>query len=64
MPPAHHLWLAFMARLVALQPSSTYLMIWIVVDCVSLLVILWAFLLLKYVLMPFPLPGQVCWGRP
>ncbi|NXV20730.1 GDPD2 inositolphosphodiesterase, partial [Cepphus grylle] len=32
-----------------LLPSSTYLMIWIVVDCASLLVILWAFLLLKYV---------------
>ncbi|NXN41594.1 GDPD2 inositolphosphodiesterase, partial [Rhinoptilus africanus] len=30
-----------------LLPSSTYLMIWIVVDCASLLVILWAFLLLK-----------------
>lgn len=31
----------------SLQPSSTYLMIWIVVDCVSFLMILWAFLLLK-----------------
>lgn len=30
-----------------LQPSRTYLMIWIVVDCVSFLTILWAFLLLK-----------------
>ncbi|KAJ7395534.1 Glycerophosphoinositol inositolphosphodiesterase GDPD2 [Pitangus sulphuratus] len=30
-----------------LLPSSTYLMIWIVVDCVSFLTILWAFLLLK-----------------
>ncbi|NXI63501.1 GDPD2 inositolphosphodiesterase, partial [Anseranas semipalmata] len=30
-----------------LLPSSTYLMIWIVVDCVSFLMILWAFLLLK-----------------
>ncbi|NXY78870.1 GDPD2 inositolphosphodiesterase, partial [Glareola pratincola] len=30
-----------------LLPSSTYLMIWIVVDCASLLAILWAFLLLK-----------------
>ncbi|NXN22412.1 GDPD2 inositolphosphodiesterase, partial [Nycticryphes semicollaris] len=30
-----------------LLPSSTYLMIWIVVDCASLLTILWAFLLLK-----------------
>lgn len=35
--------------LLPLQPSSTYLMIWIVVDCVSLLAILWAFLLVKYV---------------
>uniref|UniRef100_A0A663F0I9 Glycerophosphodiester phosphodiesterase domain containing 2 n=1 Tax=Aquila chrysaetos chrysaetos TaxID=223781 RepID=A0A663F0I9_AQUCH len=32
-----------------LLPSSTYLMIWIVVDCTSFLAILWAFLLLKYV---------------
>uniref|UniRef100_A0A8C8AJV1 Glycerophosphodiester phosphodiesterase domain containing 2 n=1 Tax=Otus sunia TaxID=257818 RepID=A0A8C8AJV1_9STRI len=32
-----------------LLPSSTYLMIWIVVDCASFLAILWAFLLLKYV---------------
>ena len=40
-------WLVFMAHLVALQPSSTYLMIWIVVDCASFLVILWAFVLLK-----------------
>ncbi|XP_042681370.1 glycerophosphoinositol inositolphosphodiesterase GDPD2 isoform X1 [Centrocercus urophasianus] len=30
-----------------LLPSSTYLMIWIVVDCVSFLMILWAFLLMK-----------------
>ncbi|KAM9179799.1 glycerophosphoinositol inositolphosphodiesterase GDPD2 [Mergus octosetaceus] len=30
-----------------LLPSRTYLMIWIVVDCVSFLMILWAFLLLK-----------------
>ncbi|NWT04998.1 GDPD2 inositolphosphodiesterase, partial [Mionectes macconnelli] len=30
-----------------LLPSSTHLMIWIVVDCVSFLTILWAFLLLK-----------------
>ncbi|KAM6124835.1 LOW QUALITY PROTEIN: glycerophosphoinositol inositolphosphodiesterase GDPD2 [Phoenicopterus ruber ruber] len=30
-----------------LLPSSTYLMIWIVVDCASFLAILWAFLLLK-----------------
>ncbi|KAM6198260.1 glycerophosphoinositol inositolphosphodiesterase GDPD2 isoform 2-T3 [Sarcoramphus papa] len=30
-----------------LLPSSTYLMIWIVVDCVSFLAIVWAFLLLK-----------------
>ncbi|NXI38207.1 GDPD2 inositolphosphodiesterase, partial [Galbula dea] len=30
-----------------LLPSSTYLMIWIVVDCASLLAILWAFFLLK-----------------
>lgn len=49
MPPPHHPWLVFMAWLVALQPSSTYLMIWIVVDCTSFLAILWAFLLLKYV---------------
>lgn len=35
------------AWLVTLQPSSTYLMIWIVVDCVSFLMILWAFLLMK-----------------
>ncbi|GAB0194939.1 glycerophosphoinositol inositolphosphodiesterase GDPD2 [Grus japonensis] len=32
-----------------LLPSSTYLMIWIVVDCVSFLAILWAFFLLKYI---------------
>ncbi|NXY48671.1 GDPD2 inositolphosphodiesterase, partial [Ceuthmochares aereus] len=38
-----------------LLPRSTYLMIWIVVDCVSFLVILWAFVLLKYV-DPFPPP--------
>ncbi|NWV00389.1 GDPD2 inositolphosphodiesterase, partial [Upupa epops] len=30
-----------------LLPSSTYLMIWIVIDCTSFLAILWAFLLLK-----------------
>ncbi|XP_031980083.1 glycerophosphoinositol inositolphosphodiesterase GDPD2 isoform X3 [Corvus moneduloides] len=30
-----------------LLPSSTYLMIWIVVDCVSFLIIIWAFVLLK-----------------
>ncbi|NXH13083.1 GDPD2 inositolphosphodiesterase, partial [Bucco capensis] len=30
-----------------LLPSNTYLMIWIVVDCTSALVILWAFFLLK-----------------
>ncbi|KFP53590.1 Glycerophosphoinositol inositolphosphodiesterase GDPD2 [Cathartes aura] len=30
-----------------LLPSSTYLMIWIVVDCASFLAIVWAFLLLK-----------------
>lgn len=36
-----------MACLVALQPSSTYFMIWIVVDCVSFLIIIWAFVLLK-----------------
>ncbi|KAM6413321.1 glycerophosphoinositol inositolphosphodiesterase GDPD2 [Rhynochetos jubatus] len=30
-----------------LLPSSTYLMIWIVVDCASFLAILWAFFLLK-----------------
>ncbi|NXU77367.1 GDPD2 inositolphosphodiesterase, partial [Oreotrochilus melanogaster] len=30
-----------------LLPSSTYLMIWIVVDCTSFLAILWAFLLMK-----------------
>ncbi|XP_013812807.1 glycerophosphoinositol inositolphosphodiesterase GDPD2 [Apteryx mantelli] len=30
-----------------LLPSSTYLMIWIVADCVSFLMILWAFLLVK-----------------
>ncbi|NWJ04252.1 GDPD2 inositolphosphodiesterase, partial [Crypturellus undulatus] len=30
-----------------LLPSSTYLMIWIVADCVSFLTILWAFLLVK-----------------
>ncbi|XP_071425252.1 glycerophosphoinositol inositolphosphodiesterase GDPD2 isoform X1 [Pithys albifrons albifrons] len=30
-----------------LFPSSTYLMIWMVVDCVSFLIILWAFFLLK-----------------
>ncbi|XP_019376801.1 PREDICTED: glycerophosphoinositol inositolphosphodiesterase GDPD2 [Gavialis gangeticus] len=28
-------------------PSNTYLMIWIVVDCVSILLILWAFILLQ-----------------
>ncbi|NXK85895.1 GDPD2 inositolphosphodiesterase, partial [Formicarius rufipectus] len=36
-----------MKRPIWLLPSSTYLMIWIVVDCVSFLTILWAFLLLK-----------------
>ncbi|XP_068019683.1 glycerophosphoinositol inositolphosphodiesterase GDPD2 isoform X1 [Melanerpes formicivorus] len=36
-----------MERPIWLLPSSTYLMIWIVTDCVSLLAILWAFLLLK-----------------
>lgn len=36
-----------MACLVALQPSSTYFMIWIVVDCVSFLIIIWAFVLMK-----------------
>uniref|UniRef100_A0A8C6YM78 Glycerophosphodiester phosphodiesterase domain containing 2 n=1 Tax=Nothoprocta perdicaria TaxID=30464 RepID=A0A8C6YM78_NOTPE len=30
-----------------LLPSSTYLMIWIVADCVSFLMIMWAFLLVK-----------------
>lgn len=33
--------------LVALQPRSTYLMVWIVTDCVSFLLILSAFLLLQ-----------------
>ncbi|XP_010140281.1 PREDICTED: glycerophosphoinositol inositolphosphodiesterase GDPD2 [Buceros rhinoceros silvestris] len=36
-----------MKRPIWLLPSSTYLMIWIVVDCTSFLAILWAFLLLK-----------------
>ncbi|NWV23269.1 GDPD2 inositolphosphodiesterase, partial [Origma solitaria] len=36
-----------MERPIWLLPSSTYLMIWIVVDCVSFLIILWAFFLLK-----------------
>ncbi|KAM4768168.1 glycerophosphoinositol inositolphosphodiesterase GDPD2 isoform 2-T3 [Cyanocitta cristata] len=36
-----------MKRPVWLLPSSTYLMIWIVVDCVSFLIIIWAFILLK-----------------
>lgn len=36
-----------MKRPIWLLPSSTYLMIWIVVDCVSFLMILWAFLLMK-----------------
>lgn len=35
------------ACLIALQPSSTYFMIWIVVDCVSFLIIIWAFVLMK-----------------
>ncbi|NXP40502.1 GDPD2 inositolphosphodiesterase, partial [Leiothrix lutea] len=30
-----------------LLPSSTYFMIWIVVDCVSFLIIIWAFVLMK-----------------
>ncbi|NXE69174.1 GDPD2 inositolphosphodiesterase, partial [Calcarius ornatus] len=30
-----------------LLPSSTYFMIWIVVDCVSFLIIVWAFVLMK-----------------
>uniref|UniRef100_A0A8C8RW94 Glycerophosphodiester phosphodiesterase domain containing 2 n=1 Tax=Pelusios castaneus TaxID=367368 RepID=A0A8C8RW94_9SAUR len=36
-----------MKRPLWLFPSSTYLMIWIVTDCVSFLLILWAFLLLQ-----------------
>ncbi|NXG12937.1 GDPD2 inositolphosphodiesterase, partial [Grallaria varia] len=36
-----------MKRPIWLLPSSTYLMIWIVVDCVSFLIIIWAFFLLK-----------------
>ncbi|NXF88591.1 GDPD2 inositolphosphodiesterase, partial [Eubucco bourcierii] len=36
-----------MKRPIWLLPSSTYLMIWIVTDSVSLLAILWAFVLLK-----------------
>uniref|UniRef100_A0A8C2TW10 Glycerophosphodiester phosphodiesterase domain containing 2 n=1 Tax=Coturnix japonica TaxID=93934 RepID=A0A8C2TW10_COTJA len=36
-----------MKRPIWLLPSSTYLMIWLVVDCVSFLMILWAFLLMK-----------------
>ncbi|KFW88732.1 Glycerophosphoinositol inositolphosphodiesterase GDPD2, partial [Phalacrocorax carbo] len=36
-----------MKRPIWLLPSSTYLMIWIVADCTSFLVILWAFLLLR-----------------
>ncbi|XP_021262117.1 glycerophosphoinositol inositolphosphodiesterase GDPD2 [Numida meleagris] len=36
-----------MKRPIWLLPSTTYLMIWIVVDCVSFLMILWAFLLMK-----------------
>ncbi|NWH34685.1 GDPD2 inositolphosphodiesterase, partial [Chloropsis hardwickii] len=30
-----------------LLPSSTYFMIWIVIDCVSFLIIIWAFVLMK-----------------
>ncbi|XP_067404085.1 glycerophosphoinositol inositolphosphodiesterase GDPD2 isoform X2 [Emydura macquarii macquarii] len=36
-----------MKRPLWLLPSGTYLMIWIVTDCVSFLLILWAFLLLQ-----------------
>ncbi|XP_065545510.1 glycerophosphoinositol inositolphosphodiesterase GDPD2 [Lathamus discolor] len=36
-----------MKRPIWLLPSSTYLMIWVVVDCTSFLTILWAFFLLK-----------------
>ncbi|XP_030330544.1 glycerophosphoinositol inositolphosphodiesterase GDPD2 [Strigops habroptila] len=36
-----------MKRPIWLLPSSTYLMIWVVVDCASFLAILWAFFLLK-----------------
>ncbi|KAM9538413.1 glycerophosphoinositol inositolphosphodiesterase GDPD2 [Guaruba guarouba] len=36
-----------MKRPIWLLPSSTYLMIWVVVDCASFLIILWAFFLLK-----------------
>ncbi|XP_062468796.1 glycerophosphoinositol inositolphosphodiesterase GDPD2 [Pezoporus occidentalis] len=36
-----------MKRPIWLLPSSTYLMIWVVVDCASFLTILWAFFLLK-----------------
>uniref|UniRef100_A0A7M4EDY3 Glycerophosphodiester phosphodiesterase domain containing 2 n=1 Tax=Crocodylus porosus TaxID=8502 RepID=A0A7M4EDY3_CROPO len=36
-----------MNRPLWLLPSNTYLMIWIVVDCVSILLILWAFVLLQ-----------------
>lgn len=36
-----------MACLIALQPSSTYIVIWIVVDCFSFLIIIWAFVLMK-----------------
>ena len=36
-----------MKRPIWLLPSSTYLMIWIVVDCVSFLMILWALLWMK-----------------
>ncbi|XP_006024494.1 glycerophosphoinositol inositolphosphodiesterase GDPD2 [Alligator sinensis] len=36
-----------MDRPLWILPSNTYLMIWIVVDCVSILLILWAFVLLQ-----------------
>lgn len=59
---AHHPQLGLMACLVSLQPSSTYLMIWVVVDCASFLTILWAFFLLKYVRSLSPLARAALLG--